>query len=95
MAERKVLCDNTRRRLESLAKTFGLDVQVITPFDIAERLEAKGSEVLYGEYLGADIQVIVDEVDVIYFLEDPQVSESRGVRAEYQIGLIYEKAMIW
>ena len=71
------------------------DATVVAPFDIADKLSKIFKDPTYGEYMGNDLAVIIDEVNAVCFDELPWVTESRGVRLEYAAATLYGKACIF
>jgi len=90
LAERRDLAERARRRLRERHP----GARVISPFDIADVIEAEKPEPLYSDYMKEDVALILDEADAVCFLVNPRLTRSKGVRLEYQTARIYGRRMM-
>ena len=91
--------DPTERRGYAESVRLGLralypDAEIVTPFDIADRVEALNPSPSYGDYMKEDIAFIIDQADTICFTVNPRNTYSNGVKLEWQTAKIYHKKII-
>lgn len=61
-----------------------------------EHLRANIGSTTYGQYLGADVQFIIDGADAIFIVtENGEFHESKGVRLEYTAAQLYGKKILF
>lgn len=87
LEERRMVAESAQRLLQGRYK----DARVISPFDVADYVEALNPQADYSDYIKEDIALIIDKVDVVYFLVDPRLTRSKGVRLEYHTAKVYGK----
>lgn len=64
---------------------------IATPFDLVTDEDGIYNKP-YGVYMGADIQFIIDEADIVIF--DKGYSDSRGCLLEYRCAELYNKTIM-
>lgn len=87
LSERRRLANAARHHLTAEHP----DAEIVTPFDISERVEAMTPGASYADYMKEDIAFIIELADVVCFLVNPRLTGSRGVRLEYHAARIYGK----
>lgn len=87
LEERRLVAESAQRILQERYR----DARVISPFDVADYVEAMNPQADYSDYIKEDIALIIDKVDVVYFLVNPRLTKSKGVRLEYHTAKIYGK----
>jgi hypothetical protein len=75
------------------------DITFISPVEIGRGIDRRYfalgiqfTKPSYGQYMGEDIQYIIDFADTVYFCEGWQ--GSKGCRLEYEAAKIYDKRII-
>lgn len=87
LEEQKRLAEKARERLMELDE----ESQVVTPFDVADYVEAMNPKAEYADYMAADIAFIIKDADTVCFLVHPIFTRSKGVRLEYFTAKLYGK----
>lgn len=91
--ERREKCKQAK---EYIRKKYGTDIDIVSPFEICDALRANIGSPTYGNYLGADVQFIIDEADAIFVItENGEFPESKGVRLEYTAAQLYGKKILF
>ena len=87
-ADRRELCESAK---EFIRQRFISLADAISPFDIAPIVRAEHPEPDYGDFMGADIAVLIRRADAVLFLVNPERTPSKGVRLEYACAQIFGK----
>ena len=90
LTERRRLADAARHHL--LAENP--EAEVVTPFDISDRVEVMNPAAGYADYMKEDIAFILELADAVCFLVNPRLTGSKGVKLEYQAARIYGKRIM-
>ena len=87
LTERKRLADAARHHLLGDCP----EASVVTPFDIGEGVELMNPAAGYADYMKEDLAFIIEKADAVCFLVNPRMTNSQGVKLEYQAAKIYKK----
>lgn len=87
LSERRRVAEAARLHLQA----ENPEARVVSPFDLADYVEALNPQARYSDYMKEDLAFILDEADVVCFLENPLFTKSRGVRLEYAAARAYGK----
>lgn len=90
LSERRALAEGARRHLLSKWPK----AQVVSPFDISDRVDAMNPEAGYSDYMKEDIAFIIDKADMVFFMVNPRFTYSKGVRLEWRAARIYGKLIM-
>ena len=84
-----------RKRVAHSAKRLLLteypEAEVVTPFDVADYVEAMNPKAQYADYMAEDIGFMLKAADMICFLVNPRFTKSKGVKLEWHAARIYHK----
>ena len=90
-SERRQKCEKAK---EELHRIYGDDIAVVSPFECSDMCRDRFESPTYGEFMGIDIAYIIDHCDAVYFLADPKITSSKGVRLEYAAATVYGKEIM-
>lgn len=70
------------------------DAEIVTPFDLADRVDSLNPSAGYADYMKEDIAFILEHADTVCFLVNPRTTDSNGVKLEWQAAKIYHKKIL-
>ena len=70
------------------------DAEIVTPFELADRVDSLNPSAGYADYMKEDIAFIIEHADTVCFLVNPRTTPSNGVKLEWQTAKIYHKKII-
>lgn len=91
--------DPEERRGSAEAAKLGLrslypDAEIVTPFELADRVDDLNPYAGYADYMKEDIAFIIEHADTVCFLVNPRTTSSNGVKLEWQAAKIYHKKIL-
>lgn len=84
-----------RQRLAEWCRRYALlrhpEATVVTPFDIAAKVEALNPKPTYEDYMKEDIAFLLQFADAVFFYGNPRLTKSKGMKLEWHAARIYHK----